>query len=160
MVPLAPLGDVRPNELPAVIARMKERLDAQAKPGLREELWSAAYILMGMRYVQALIRTLLQGVVSMKESVTYQAILSEGEAKGLARGKAEGKAEEARHLLLLLGREQFGEPTADVQAAVDALADLNRLEELTVRLRHAATWHELLGLPAPRRPSSRKKRPS
>jgi predicted transposase YdaD len=91
----------------------------------------------------------LQGVVTMKESVTYQAILEEG--------KAEGKAEQTRKILLLLGRDQFGEPSASVQAAVDALADVTRLEELTVRLKHAASWQELLGLPGSRRRSLRRK---
>jgi hypothetical protein len=157
-VPLAPLGDVRQGELPAVIARMKQRLDAA--PSQRAELWSAAYILMGLRYEQALIQTLLRGVVSMKESVTYQAILDEGKAEGMAKGKAEGKAEEARRILLLLGRDRFGDPSADVQAAVDALGDVDRIEELSVRVQHAANWRELLGLPTPRRNTPRRKRPS
>jgi len=144
MVPLAPLGAVRPGDLPAVIAQMKQRLD-QTPPSEAAELWSAAYILMGLRYERALTQTLLQGVVSMKESVTYQAILEEGEAKG------------ARKVLRLLGRDQFGDPPADVQAALDALTDANRLEELTLRVKHATSWHELLGLPLPRRRSPRRK---
>jgi predicted transposase YdaD len=143
-VPLAPLGDVQPAQLPAVIAQMKHRLDRE-RPSTQAELWSAAYILMGMRYEQALIQALLEGVIAMKESVTYQAILREGEAN------------EARKILLLLGRDQFGEPSADVQAALNALADVNRIEELTLRLKHVASWQELLGLPAPRRRSPRKK---
>jgi hypothetical protein len=85
----------------------------------------------------------------MKDSVTYQAILEEG--------KAEGKAEEARRILLLLGRDRFGDPPADVRAALDGLADVTRLEELAVRLKQAASWQELLGLPGPRRRSPRRK---
>jgi hypothetical protein len=64
---------------------------------------------MGLRYERALIQSLLQGVVTMKESVTYQAILEEGEARGEAKGRAEGEAKEARKILLLLGRDQLGE---------------------------------------------------
>jgi hypothetical protein len=149
VLPLAPLGEVRPAELPAVIAQMKQRLDPTVPSSQKAELWSATYILMGLRYEQALIGTLLQGVVSMKESVTYQAILEEG--------KAEGKAEEARKILLMLGRRQFGKPSADVQATLDALADVSRLEELTLRVKHATSWEELLGTPGPQRRSSRKK---
>jgi hypothetical protein len=149
LVPLAPLGDVQPSDLPAVIAQMKQRLDPALPPSERAQLWSAVYILMGLRYERALIQRLLQGVVTMKESVTYQAILEEGEARG--------KAAQTRKILLLLGRDQFGEPAANVQAALDALADVNRLEELTVRLKHAASWQELLGLAGPRRRSSRRK---
>ena len=73
----------------------------------------------------------------MKESVAYQAILEEGEAKG--------KAEEARKMLLLLGREQFGEPSAKIVALLDAVTDLGRLEALVIRLLHVKTWDEFLG---------------
>jgi hypothetical protein len=89
---------------------------------------------MGVRYEQALIQTLLQGVIAMKESVTYRAILREG------------KAEEARKILLLQGRKQFGAPSAEVLAALDAVTDVPRLEELSVRLLQASSWQELLGL--------------
>ena len=82
----------------------------------------------------------------MKESTTYQAILEEGEAIGVAKGEAKGKAEEARKLLLLQGREQFGEPPAKIVAQLDALTDLVRLEALMVRLLHVKTWEELLGV--------------
>jgi predicted transposase YdaD len=144
LLPLAPLGDVPAAELPAVIAQMKERL-AQETRGQAADLWSAVYLFMGLRYPDTLIETLLQGV-DMEESVTYQAIIRKGEAKGEAKGKAEGKAEEARRMLLLFGREQLGEAPQDVQMTLDALADVERLEELAVRLKHVSSWHELLGM--------------
>jgi hypothetical protein len=78
----------------------------------------------------------------MKESVTYQAILEEGEAIG----EAKGNAGEARRVLLLLGREQFGEPSAKIMALLDAVTDLSRLEALVIRLLHVKTWAELLGV--------------
>jgi hypothetical protein len=58
---------------------------------------------------------------------------------------------------MLVGRDKLGEPCADVQAAVNAVADVNRLEELTVRVNHAANWQDLLGLAVPRRRSPRRK---
>jgi hypothetical protein len=168
LLPLAPLGDVRPGELPAVIAQMQQRLDASASlpANQKKELWSATYILMGLRYDEALIQTLLKGVSTMMESVTYRAILekgkAEGEAKGKAegeaKGKAEGKAEEARRILLILGRDQFGEPTASARTVLDGLDDLNRLEKLAKRLKQARSWQELLDIPGRRRPSPRRKR--
>ena len=165
LLPLAPLGDVRPEELPAVIAQMKQRLEPTLPASRQAELWSATYILMGLRYERALIQTLMQGVVTMKESVTYQAILEEGmaegraigEARGVAigeaKGKAEGQAEEARKILLLLGRDQFGQPSATEQSVLEGLTDVSRLEELTVRLKHAASWQELLDVTGRRRRS-------
>jgi hypothetical protein len=116
---------------------MKVRLDREVTPSQAAELWSATYILMGVRYDDALIDTLLQGVLAMEESVTYQKIIR--------KGKAEGKAEEARKILLLLGRDHFGEPSAEVQAVLDALTDVQRLEELALRVHHVGSWQELLG---------------
>jgi hypothetical protein len=161
LLPLAPLGDVQPGQLPAVIAQLKLRLGSTVPRSTREELWSATYILMGLRYERALIQTLLQGVLRMKESVTYQAILEEGrvegEAKGRIEGKAEGKTEEARRFLLLLGRDKFGEPSARIQAALHTLVDVNAIEALALRVKQTASWQDLLGLPGPRRRSSRRK---
>jgi predicted transposase YdaD len=151
LVPLAPLGDVRPQELPAVVAQMKARHEREAPPALAADLWSAAYILMGVRYERAVVQQLLQGVVAMKESTTYQAIIEEGMAKG--------QLEEVRKILLLVGRQQLGEPSAEARAAVSSLTDLAKLEELTLRSSQATSWHELLGLNgAGRRGRTRKKR--
>ncbi len=153
LVPLAPLGDVQPDQLPAVIAQVKQRLDREAPPSEAADLWSAIYILMGLRYEPALVQRLLQGVRSMKESSTYRAILEEGEAKG----KVEGKAEEARNMLLMLGRDQFGEPPAAAKAALDSLTDVRRLEALALQVKHAGSWEQLLDFAEPRRRAPRKK---
>jgi predicted transposase YdaD len=136
VLPLAPLGAVAEAELPAVIAQMKQRLDREVTRSEAAELWSATFILMGLRYADALIEALLQGVLAMEESVTYQKILH--------KGRAEGQAEEARRLLLLVGRDQFGEPSAEVQVALERIADVGRLEALNLGLRHVSSWEELL----------------
>src|SRR5947199_3990 len=81
-----------------------------------------------------IVQSLRRGVVNMKESTTYQAILDEG--------KAEGEAQEARKMLLLLGRDRFGEPSAKIVAQLDAVTDLARLEALGLRLLHVKTWEE------------------
>ena len=136
---------------------MKERFDGEA-PRRASELWSAAYILMGLRYQDALIESLLQGVANMEESVTYQAIIRKGEA----RGQAMGREAEARRMLLLQGRRRFGEPSAQVQAALDALSDVGRLEELAIRLLdvNVSSWEELLGLNGSARRGRGRKKPS
>jgi len=114
----------------------------------------------------------------MEESVTYQAILrqgkaigeaegeakgkaigeAQGEAKGKAIGEAQGKALEARRVLLLQGRTRFGEPSARVVAALDAVSDVGQLEELAVRLLRVTSWEELLGPNGSTRRSRRRKR--
>lgn len=149
LVPLAPLGSVQKVDLPAVVAQMKQRFDGEA-PRQAKELWSAAFILMGLRYESALVQSLLRGVVNMKESTTYQAILEEGEAIG--------KAKEVRKVLLLQGSDRFGEPPAKVVALLDAMTDLSRLEALVIRLLHVKTWEELLGANGATRPPRRRKK--
>ena len=149
LVPLAPLADVQPADLPAVIAQMKKRLDREVTPHQAADFWSATYILMGLRYEQALIRTLLQGVTSMKESVTYQAILEEG--------KARGEIEEAKRIFLLLARDRFGEPPPEALAALEALSDVKKLEALSRRVLQAKNWEELLRLNGSRRRSKSRK---
>ena len=89
---------------------------------------------------------LWQAVLNMRESVTYQAILKEG------------RLEEVRNILLLQGREQFGEPSAKIVALLFAETDLGRLEALVIRLLHVKTWEELLGVNGTtRQPRGRRK---
>ncbi|MHB8736791.1 MAG: hypothetical protein ACYC6M_15925, partial [Terriglobales bacterium] len=61
---------------------------------------------MGMRYQRSLVDHLLQGVLDMEESTTYQAIIRKGAARGAL--------EEARKMLLRLGEThlQTVPPTA------------------------------------------------
>jgi hypothetical protein len=89
----------------------------------------------------------MQGVVSMEESTTYQAIL--------ARGVASGSLAEAKKLLLLMGETRFGPPNAQAKTALDAISDLTRLETLGVRLLNVESWDELLKLPAKSRTKRR-----
>ena len=77
---------------------------------------------------------LFQAVLKMRESVTYQAILKEG------------RLEEVRNILLLQGRDRFGEPSAKIIALLFTETDLGRLEALAIRLLHVKTWAELLGV--------------
>jgi predicted transposase YdaD len=136
-LPLAPISAVTEAELPGIIERMRERLGRRSARSLAAPLWAATYILMGMRYSRQVAEVLLRGVVSMRESVTYQAILEEGEAKGAIA--------EARKLLLLLGRDRFGPPDRATRDALERIQDLQRLEELGVRLLSAGSWQQLLG---------------
>jgi hypothetical protein len=95
----------------------------------------------------------------LRESSVYQAILAEGRAKGRAEARAEGEAEgriaEAKKLLLLLGQIRFGPPDKSTRASLEALTDLNRLEEFSGRLLDVTNWQELLNLPKNRGKSRR-----
>jgi predicted transposase YdaD len=157
-LPLAPLADVHEPELPGVIGQMKERMRAEVKPSEEAQLWTATYVLMGLRYDKALARELLKGVREMEESVTYQAIIQKGKAEGKIEGKIEGAAEEAQRILLLVGTKAFGQPDAATQTAIAALLDRERLESLIERVGEVTTWQELLGKPRPQRRNGGKRK--
>ena len=61
-LPLAPLGKVTENELPSVIQSMRKRLDPGDDQNQAEMLWTATYLLMGLKYPEDLIEQLLPGV--------------------------------------------------------------------------------------------------
>ena len=127
ILPLAPLGAVAEAELPGVIRRMEERIRREATTDEAGTLWTAADVLMGLRYPRDLVVQLMQGVHGMKDSVTYQAIVEEGEVKGLVKGRAEGILRARLEDLLLLGRRRFGDPIAETEIALRGIADADRL---------------------------------
>jgi predicted transposase YdaD len=137
-LPLAPLSDVREEQLPEVVRRMEQRLRREQR-ARAADVWAATRVLLGLRYSDEFVRLLLQRVLGMKESVTYQAIV------------AEGALEEAQKMLLLVGSKPFGPPDRATRAAVQAIGDVQKLEELVQRVFDVASWQELLGQPAPRR---------
>src|SRR5205814_4897849 len=108
LLPLAPLSDEAVVQLPAVIAEINQRIEREtADPQTKATLWTTTDILMGLRYDRELIDHMLQKVLAMKESVTYQAIVAEGELKA------------ARTILLRTGRKKFGSPDAATLKALE-----------------------------------------
>jgi hypothetical protein len=139
--------------MPAVLARMDERIQREATPAQAKKLWTAAYVLLGLRYRRDTVAHLIPGVENMKDSDTYQAILDEG--------RVEGRVEEAKKILLLQGWKRFGVPDAPTRAALEALTEPEQLERLSERLVDVASWEELLANPGMRRSDgSQRKKPS
>src|SRR5260370_16443784 len=101
---------------------MEARLQTRRKRQYAEDVWSATFILMGLRYSRELARHLLPGVRSMKESVTYQAILEEGEAKG--------RNTEAKKVLFRQGQIRFGAPDTPAPPPLQTLTDVYPLTHL------------------------------
>jgi hypothetical protein len=137
-LPLAPISAVTPAELPGVLDQMKKRLAAYPDRRRVGRLWTAVYVLLGLRYERAMVEQILQGVLGMKESTTYQAIVAEGEGVGARK--------ELRKILLSLGEDRFGTPAPSW--AVKSLDRINSLEDLEVlarRVLHAKSWTDLLG---------------
>lgn len=149
-LPLAPISNVTEAELPGVIERMKQRLGVRQVREQAPRLWTATYVLMGLKYQQVLINQLLKGIEAMEESSTYQYIV--------AKGRTEGAREEAKKLLLLFGEYRFGSPSESVRTELEQIQDLGRLDELGRRLVQVGSWQELLGGEGAKPRSSRGRR--
>jgi predicted transposase YdaD len=157
LLALAPISAVTEAELPGIIQRMERRLSDRHGRRQAPVVWGAAYILLGLRYSPDLAAQLFRGVLSMKESSTYQAILEEGRVEGRIEGRTEGAVIEARKVLRLQGDDAFGPADARTAAAIERLTDLAQLEELLRRVRTAGSWQELLSQPAPSRRGGRRR---
>ena len=147
LVPLAPLADVEEQQLPELVRKMADRINP-LPPARAAKLWTASYLLMGLRYPDELTEKLFDGVQAVKESTTYQKILRDGKAEGLIEGRTEGHIEEARQFLLRLGTKRFGDPEAAARAALDGISDIDRLEALGERILDAdvSDWNSLMGI--------------
>ena len=163
LLPLVPLTSVSPEDLPEIIQRMEARVEEGA-PESRNEFWTATWLLLGLRYNAEVAKQLLRGVMGMKESSTYQYMMEEGRAegriKGIQEGRQEGKQEgrqegkqeglqegktnEARRMLVLLGRKRLGELDAQTMVQLEAIFSSEELERLALRLFEVESWQELL----------------
>ena len=141
LLPLAPVSDVSPSDLPRLIGRMEARVEAEITDEKEaEEFWATTYILLGLRYDKAVGAQLLRGVRRMKESSTYQAIIEEGVEKGIQAGRLT----EARRLVLRAATRRLGEPSESAQASLEAIGGVEALEVLHDRIFEVETWDELL----------------
>jgi predicted transposase YdaD len=134
--PLALLTDDAATRLPEVMNRFAERAIREApNVDAGNLLLSCAFILLGLRYDEAVARALFQGVQRMRESTTYQGILREGRVEGCVEGE--------RNALLLVLRTRFGSVPANVEARIRATADVTQLEAALVRAVQVAKPEEL-----------------
>jgi hypothetical protein len=145
LAPLAPLTDVKPDAVPALVKRVAQRIRGAGGEKV-EKLSLATYVLMGLRYSEAVSALLVKEFPKMQESVTYQKILREGRTEGRIEGRTEGEIAEARRMLLRQGTEVFGEPDARTKKAIESIEDVERLEALGVRLVRGGskTWRQWL----------------
>jgi predicted transposase YdaD len=134
-LPLAPLANVQEADLSRVATRLTERITA-AEPAQSERLRAVTYILMGLRYQPNLIEHLLPDLRTMKESATYQLILSEG--------REDGRVQEARKILFGQGQRRLGPPSDAHRLQIEQLKSVERLEALLYRLLEVETWEQLL----------------
>ncbi len=133
LVPLAPLTKLTEPELPGLVRLMANRINREPHPRAAK-LWTATFLLMGLRYSDELTIQLLEGVQTMHESTTYQRIVNDG------------RLAEARRMLLRQGTKRFRDPDAATVAALEAIRDIDRLEALGERIidPDVHDWQDLL----------------
>src|SRR5262245_88198 len=139
-LPLAPIGTVAEADLPGVLREMRKRIPRKLSRSAAHEIWTSTYVLMGLRYEEPLIRGLLEEILGMEDSVTYQAIIRRG------------AVEELQKVLLRQGALRFRQPPSrKARTTLKRITDLDTLERLTERVLTAESWEDLLDLPEPRR---------
>ncbi|MBX9583334.1 MAG: hypothetical protein K2X87_23780 [Gemmataceae bacterium] len=137
MAPLALLTDEAAADIPAAVGRLATRL---RQPGvdakLVGEVLTSTYFLSGLRHDPNRIRELIMRTMGiLEESTTYQEVIGIGAVRG------------ARRLLLVMGQKKFGPAPEGVAAALDGIADPDRLERMAERILDAAGWDDLLATP-------------
>lgn len=152
LLPFAPTGNVTLAEVPNVVARMTDTVEAavvdhRITDAEANDLWYATYILMGPRYGKELSNQLLGKVKRMRESPTFQAILEEGREEGRRQGIEQGLVRGLRDSLLYFGVRRFGQPTPEVVARLELITVLEELKRLQSRTDAVESWKELLDEP-------------
>ena len=160
--PLSLLTDEAEGDLESALGRFEECLrDQHADGKLTETLLASSYVLCGLRYERERIIEMYRRLsMLMRESTTYQAILEEGQDRGVKLGLDQGVKlgldqgvklgldqgvkQGQRKTVLRLGSRRFGSPSPEVVAALREITDESRLEQLTDRILDAKSWEDLL----------------
>jgi predicted transposase YdaD len=146
LLPLVPLTNVEPEQLPEVLLEMKDRITRESDEERSKEIWKATDILMNLRFEPKWIAHLLKGAFAMelKHSPFFQEMFDEGGAR------------ELRRLILSQGEFRFGPATEQIRQSIQDMTDLDELNRLGLRILSADSWDDLLQ-PPKKKPAKRKK---
>ena len=126
LYPFASLAQTDEPEL--VLREVAARIDKIPERKLQSDISAMSYILAGLVLDQNQIGRIIRRDI-MRESVTYQEILAEGEVKGKTQGLVEGRINEAKSLTIRLLTRKLGNISPTLLAKIEALP-LERLELL------------------------------
>jgi hypothetical protein len=129
---LAPITVAAPEDVPAIIEELKQRVDpAGASPEARE-FWAATALMTGLRFPWDLIKDSFRGITAMRESSAYVQFVKEGSII------------EARKVILRLGQTRFGPPDEATRQKLAAMSELEQLELLIDNVYTSSDWDDLL----------------
>ena len=126
-------------DTPALIERWKRLAEAEPDRNRRSDLGALAEIFSERAGREDLWTEHLRGW-----NVEESKIVNGWIAKGGARGEARGLVQGARNAVLRLGKKRFGPAPAGVEAAIQAVTDRDRLEQIAERVLDATSWDDLL----------------
>jgi hypothetical protein len=137
LLPLAPLCRLPPGRsvnqaLRDVIREIDNRLSSLQDHALAVRLMTAAFILTGVRVRSDKRSALFEGV-SVMHKTAWDEELEEFVKREL-------------RILRKIGRQHLGEPDRKIDAALNAIQDLDRLERMADVLLSVKTWKELLAV--------------
>lgn len=89
-------------------------------------------------------QTIAQSLVEEGFKQGMERGMERGMEQGMERGMERGRLETLRAIIGEIGVKRFGEPSSVTQAALQAIADVGRLESLSHRLLEVSSWDELL----------------
>lgn len=126
LYPFATLAQTDEPEL--VLREVAARIEELPERKLQADISAMSYILAGLVLDRDRVGRIIRRDI-MRESVTYQDILAEGEVKGKTQGLAEGRVGEARTLIIRLLNKKLGNVSPKLLAKIEALS-LDRVESL------------------------------
>ena len=130
LYPFASLAQTDEPEL--VLREVAAKIEEIPERKLQSDISAMSYILAGLVLDRNRVGQIIRRDI-MRESVTYQEILAEGEVKGEVKGKtqglAEGRIEEAKSLTIRQLTRKLGNISSTLLAKIEALP-LDRLELL------------------------------
>jgi hypothetical protein len=142
----APLGRFDPNRLPGLVQRVEQVIETS--PGNdqdRENAWIVLYGSMGLRYPAEQVNALLAHKLPyLRQTAVWREIASQGYHAGCSQGYHEGAEQVTRRWVLHLGSQRLGPPPAETAAALEAVTNLERLEQLAARVLKGADWQAAL----------------
>jgi predicted transposase/invertase (TIGR01784 family) len=126
LYPFATLAQTDEPEL--VLREVAAKIEEIPERKLQADISAMSYILAGLVLDRDRVGRIIRRDI-MRESVTYQEILAEGEVKGKTQGRVEGRVEEARALIIRLLTRKLGSIEPNLLTKIEALP-LEQVESL------------------------------